>query len=368
MIGYFKAIWVLFTSLTKRFFRDPTALFFTFLFPLLFLFVFGSLYRNNDTSFSIAVINNSDHSFASEFKASLENNEIFSVKNGEINSLDAAREKMGQGELNSIIELPESFGSADLQGVPHGNVKVYYEEAEAQAGQTVASIVQQMLDGFNRELTGQSPPLNVELTSTDTANLSQMDYLIAGLMGFTILSLAIFGMANGFPADKKTGSLRRLRASPLRASQIILATALEYMIIGLISLALLLAVAIMLFDFNMRGDYLTLTVFSIVGIFCLFGFGLAIGGWAKNENQSAPLSNLIAFPMMFLSGVFFPIYLMPEWLQSISRLLPLTPVIDGIRAIVTEGAGLMSLGGEFLVIAIWTVVIYTLAFKVFRWE
>lgn len=368
MTGYFKAIWVLFTSLTKRFFRDPTALFFTFLFPLLFLFVFGSLYRNNDTSFSVAVINNSEHSFATEFKSSLEQNEIFSVKNGEINNLDTAREKMGQGELNSIIELPASFGEPNAGGVPQGNIKVYYEESEAQAGQTVASIVQQMLDGANQQLTGQTPPLNVELASTDTANLSQLDYLIAGLMGFTILSLGIFGMANGFPADKKTGSLRRLRASPLRASQLILATALEYLVIGLISLAMLLAVAIFLFDFHMRGDYLTLTAFSIIGIFCLFGFGLAIGGWAKNENQSAPLSNLIAFPMMFLSGVFFPIYLMPEWLQSISNLLPLTPVIDGIRAIVTENASLLSLGHEFLIIAVWIVIIYAVAFKVFRWE
>lgn len=368
MSGYFKAIWVLFVSLTKRFFRDPTALFFTFLFPLLFLFVFGSLYRGGDTSFNIAVINNSQNEFATSFEESIAKNDVFSVKNGEITSLDIAREKMGQGELSSIIELPPDFGAPNEQGLPQGNAKVYYEEAEAQAGQTVASIVEQMLDGANQQLTGQTPSLKVELTSTDTANLSQLDYLIAGLMGFTILSLAIFGMANGFPADKKTGSLRRLRASPLRASQIILATALEYMIIGLISLALLLLVAILLFDFQMRGSYLTLAVFSIVGIFCLFGFGLAIGGWAKNENQSAPLSNLIAFPMMFLSGVFFPIYFMPEWLQSIARLLPLTPVIDGLRAIVTENAGLLSLGREFLIIAVWTVIIYAVAFKVFRWE
>lgn len=368
MSGYFKAIWVLFVSLTKRFFRDPTALFFTFLFPLLFLFVFGSLYRNGDTSFNVAVINNSQHEFASSFQESIEQNGVFSVKNGETSNIDIARDKMGQGELSSIIELPADFGATNEQGLPQGSVKVYYEESEAQAGQTVASIVQQMLDGANQQLTGQTPPLKVELTSTATANLSQIDYLIAGLMGFTILSLGIFGMANGFPADKKTGSLRRLRASPLKASQIILATALEYLILGLISLALLLVVAIFMFDFHMRGDYITLAVFSIIGIFCLFGFGLAIGGWAKNENQSAPLSNLIAFPMMFLSGIFFPIYLMPEWLQSIARLLPLTPVIDGIRAIVTENAGLLSLGNELLIIGVWTVVIYAVAFKVFRWE
>ena len=89
-----------------------------------------------------------------------------------------------------------------------------------------------------------------------------------------------------------------LRATPLRASQLVLATALQYMIVGLLSVASMFLVATILFDFSMRGSYLALAAFAVIGIFCLFGFGLAIGGWAKNENQSAPLSNLVAFPMM----------------------------------------------------------------------
>lgn len=368
MIGYFKTIGVLFFTLTKRWFRDPTALFFTFLFPLLFLFVFGSLYRNDTVSFDIAVINNSEQQFAQEFAKGLAASEVFSVKNGEINTLADAQERMGRGELDSIVELPEGFGVVRQNGQPEGRAKVYFKESEPQAGQTVASVIQQMLEAENTRRTGQMPPFDVELTSTSTNNLSQLDYLMAGLMGFTILSLSIFAMANGFPSDKKTGSLRRMRATPLRASQLILATALQYMIVGLISLLLVLFVGMLLFDFDMRGNYLSLLVFSVAGIFCLFGFGLAIGGWAKNENQSAPLSNLVAFPMMFLSGVFFPIFLMPDWVQRIATLLPLTPVVDGIRAIITENASLGSLAPEFGLLAAWTAIIYFIAFKVFRWE
>lgn len=100
----------------------------------------------------------------------------------------------------------------------------------------------------------------------------------------------------------------------------------------------------------------------------MFGFGLAVGGWAKNENQAAPLTNLIAFPMMFLSGVFFPRFLMPEWLQGISAFLPLTPFIEGIRHIIVEGQTIFSQGPELALMLLWTVVIYTVAFRVFRWE
>jgi ABC-2 type transport system permease protein len=364
---YFKTIWVLCVMLTKRWFRDPVALFFTFMFPLLFLFVFGSLFRDNDVSFDVAVINRSDTQFATQFVDQTTQNGVFKIKD-DVASFDDAKEKMGHGEIDSIVELPAGFGTVDSAGVPRGNVVVYYEESNPQTGQTVGGIMQQVLDGINREITGQTQPLAVEQKATETTNLTRFDYTFSGLIGFSIMSLAIFGMANGFPADKKTGALRRLRATPLKASQLILATALEYLLIGMLSIVAMFIVGVLLFDFQMRGSYLTLAAFSLLGIFSLFGFGLAIGGWAKNENQSAPLSNLIAFPMMFLSGVFFPIFLMPEWLQTIAHYIPLTPIVEGIRLITTENASLLDLGPELLIIGVWTVVIYFIATKVFRWE
>jgi ABC-2 type transport system permease protein len=100
----------------------------------------------------------------------------------------------------------------------------------------------------------------------------------------------------------------------------------------------------------------------------LFGIGLAIGGWAKNENQAAPISQLVTLPMMFLSGVFFPTFLMPEFLQGITQFIPLTPVIDSIRLILTENASLFDLGPQLAIIVGWTVAIYLIAFRLFRWE
>ena len=100
----------------------------------------------------------------------------------------------------------------------------------------------------------------------------------------------------------------------------------------------------------------------------ILGIGLALGGWARNERQAAPLSNIVTFPMMFLSGTFFPRFLMPEWLQGISGFLPLTPVIDGIRYIVNEGYTITQLGPQLGLMLGWMVVIYFIAFRVFRWE
>ena len=100
----------------------------------------------------------------------------------------------------------------------------------------------------------------------------------------------------------------------------------------------------------------------------LLGIGLALGGWAKNERQAAPLSNIIVFPMLFLSGAFFPRFLMPDWLQNISAFLPLTPIIDGIRLIATEGKHFIDILPQIGLTGAWLVVIYVIAFRVFRWE
>jgi len=365
MKRYIYTVLVLCRTLSIRFVRDKVALFFTMLFPLLFLLVFGALnQRAGGAHFDVAIINHSDTAFAKQFVASTKNNKVLKVYNN-ITSIDQAKERMGRGDLDSILELPKEFGQTNDTGVPTGQVVVYYEESNPQTGQTLAGIIKQSLESTNYKLTGNVDPLTVQQKSTKTAHLTSFDYVFASVLGFTTVSLGIFGMANGFPVEKRTGRLRRLRATPLKASQLVLATALEYLLIGLASTTLMFVVARLVFHFNMRGDYLSFIVFMIFGILLMFGFGLAIGGWAKNENQSAPLANLVALPMM---GVFFLRFLMPDWLDKITGYLPVVPLVNGVRAITTEGKTLFQLGSELLIMGVWTIVIYVIAIKFFRWE
>ncbi|MGE5310006.1 MAG: ABC transporter permease [Sphaerimonospora mesophila] len=351
----------------KRFMRDPVALFFSLAFPLLFLFVFGSIFRNdNGVSFDVAIFNHSETQFAKQFTENISKDKAFKKVN--VASFDEAKEKMGRGEIDSIIELPKTFGQINDHHQPSGNLVVYYNQASPETGQTVAQVMQSVMSGINQEITGQEPLFKVEQKATTTTSLTQFDYMISGLLGFSILSMGIFGLANQLPAEKKNGSLRRVRATPFTRTQLIFGTLIYYGIVGLLSLTLMLVVALTVFNFDMRGDWLQLMIFLIIAIMMMLGFGLLIGGWARNENQSAVLSNAVSFPLMFLSGVFFPRFLMPEWLQGITGYLPLTPVVDGIRYITTEGATLLDLGPQLAIIGIWFVAIYALAIRFFRWE
>ncbi|HSX07264.1 MAG TPA: ABC transporter permease, partial [Candidatus Saccharimonadales bacterium] len=153
-----------------------------------------------------------------------------------------------------------------------------------------------------------------------------------------------------------------------RVWQYFMAQVYSQSVIGLLSVLLMFIVAILVFKLKVTGNILELAIFVIISIITILGIGLAIGGWAKDQNQSAPLTNLIVFPMFFLSGTFFPRFLMPEWLQHVSNYLPLTPVIDGARLMATEGKHLIDIGPQLGLMAAWLVVIYVIAFRLFRWE
>lgn len=359
-------VWTFFIINMRRLFRDRLALFFTFLFPLIFLFVFGSLSHNNSVSLKVAVINESHSQFAKQFVSEINSSKVVKVDKT-VTGFSGANEKMGRGEIDATIELPPNFGDAKA-GVPSGQAVVHYTQNNEQAAQTLVSVLQAQFQGINTRLVKAKTPFTVTSKQTNIHSLSSFDYTFTGLLGFSILGAGIFGPMNVFPELKKMGILRRLHTTPLRVWQYFLSTMMGNAVTGLLSIAVMFIVAMLVFHLKVVGNYFELALFLAFGIIVVLGIGLALGGWAKNERQVAPLGNIIVFPMMFLTGVFFPRYLMPDWLQNITTYMPLTPVIDGARLIATEGKSLLDLGPQLAVMAAWTIIIYAIAFRVFRWE
>lgn len=354
---------------TRRFFRDRLALFFSIGFPLIFLFVFGSLNSGSgDASFNVALINDSDSAIAKEFVQQSKENGVLKVDES-VTTIDEAKDKMSQSQLDATVVLPQNFGAtSEGTDTPSGQAEVLYTQNNAQSGQALASILDAQFKGLNSQFVNVKAPFSVKAEQLNERSLSAFDYTFAGLLGFAIIGMGIFGPVNVFPELKKMGILRRLSTTPLKVWQYFLSTMIGQAIIGLISLAVMFLVAIFVFNLQVVGNYFELALFLMLGIVTILGIGLALGGWAKNERQAAPLSNIIVFPMLFLSGTFFPRYLMPDWLQNISGFLPLTPIIDGIRLIATEGKHFIDILPQLGLIGAWVIVIYFIAFRVFRWE
>ena len=363
---------LIFTKIsTKRFFRDKTAIFFTIAFPLIFLFVFGGIFgKESDVSFNVALINNSKSSFAANFTKNAQKDTVVKV-NQDITSLESAKDAMNKGELDAAIVLPKGFGDIsqkDGKNLPTGQAEILYSQNNEQAAQTLSSVLQAQFQEINKGLVNTQTPFTVKTQQTNERGLSSFDYIFSGLLGFSIIGIGIFGPMNVFPELKKQGILRRLHTTTLRVWQYFLSTMLSQAAIGLVAFAVQFGVALSVFHLKVVGNYFELALFLVISTMMILGIGLALAGWAKNERQVAPLGNIIVFPMMFLSGTFFPRFLMPGWLQTASGFLPLTPVIDGIRLIATEGKHLTQIGPQLGMVGLWLVVIYFIAFRVFRWE
>lgn len=360
-------IWAFFIVNFKRLFRDKTALFFTFMFPLIFLLVFGYANKNGGVTFSVALLNQSSTPVATQTVTQIKHSKVFKVDK-DVHNMSQAKEKMKRSQIDAIIVLPADFGALK-NGEPSGQAQVVFSQNGAQAGQAVQSVLQgQNFARLNAKFVTTATPFSAKAVQLNEKSLTSFDYAFAGILGFTILGSGIFGPINIFPELKKMGILRRLHTTPLRVWQYFLSVMLGNAVVGMLSLALMYVVALKLFNLRVAGNIFELVFFLIFSLLLILGIGLAIGGWAKNERQAAPLANIIVFPMMFLSGTFFPRFGLPVWLQHVTDFFPLTPVIDGARLITTEGLHLTQIGSQLGIMAVWLVVVYAIAFRVFRWE
>jgi ABC-2 type transport system permease protein len=360
-------VWVFFVTNFKRLFRDKTAIFFTFLFPLIFLFVFGGISGHSGISFKVAVVSSSDSQYYKDFMTKADSDKVLKIDK-KITTLADAKERMTRGQLDATIIFPSNFGELK-DGQPTGQAEVLYTQNGAQAGQAVQGFLQtKYFTPVNSGIVKTTTPFVAVPKQLNDKSLSSFDYTFAGLLGFAILGAGIFGPINIFPELKKMGILRRLHTTPLRVWQYFLSIMLGNAVVGLMTLGVMFAVAMGLFHLKVVGNYFELSAFLVFSIVLILGIGLSIGGWAKNERQAAPLANIVVFPMMFLSGTFFPRFAMPGWLQSVTDFFPLTPVIDGARLIATEGKHLTQIGPQLGIMAVWMIVVYFIAFRVFRWE
>ncbi len=243
---------------------------------------------------------------------------------------------------------------------------IVYSNPTSSTSSVVRQVVTGVINGFNLERYGGKSIIGIESTTVNTSQTKYIDFLVPGLIGFSILISPMFAMVNISSEYKKTKLFKQLSLTPLTKMEWLIAKVMWYIFLSAISFVLLVAVGV--FGFQ---AHITLTVwlipFLILGPMLFCSLGMLVGTLSKTTETASVIGNVITFPMMFLSGTFFPLSIMPQYLQTIAHVLPLFYVVEGLNNVMVYGNYVGALIDIAVVIVI-TVIVFVAAAKLFKWR
>jgi ABC-type multidrug transport system permease subunit len=195
-----------------------------------------------------------------------------------------------------------------------------------------------------------------------------VDWLIPGVLGMNMMFSALFGVGYVIVRYRKNGVLKRLKATPLTAFEFLAAQVVSRMGLILAITSLVYLGTDYFIDFSMYGSYLNLLLVLALGAFCLISMGLVVAARVRSEELAGGLLNMVTWPMMFLSGVWFSLEGLQPWVQKLALIFPLTHITEAARAIMIDGAGLAGIAPHLLVLALMSIFFLFLGSWAFRWE
>ncbi len=198
--------------------------------------------------------------------------------------------------------------------------------------------------------------------------IGYVDWLIPGVLAMNMMFSALFGIGYVIVRYRKNGVLKRLKATPLTAFEFLAAQVISRLWLIVTITALIFIGTHLLIDFSMFGNYIDLLIVCTLGAVSLISLGLVVAARTASEELAGGLLNMISWPMMFLSGVWFSLEGLHPLLQKIALALPLTHLIESARAIMIDGAGLADVAGHLAVLAAMTGLFLTAGAFAFRWE
>ncbi len=211
-----------------------------------------------------------------------------------------------------------------------------------------------------------SPLFSLAIEDVQARSQSYLAFLLPGLMAFTLMQLAIAGSGFNIVEYRRKGILKRLFVTPIKPRDFITAIVIARMTIVLVQLTVLLLFC----DFcaGLVGNYATYYLIIALGTFIFLCLGFCLGSIAKTQQSIMAIGNLVIFPQVFLSGIFFPIDSMPAFMQPVANLLPLSFVATAMREIANNGASLLDIVPSLVGIAVWFVLAFLLATRLFVWK
>ena len=345
----------------KIFLRDRQSIFFSLFFPIIFMTVFAFANNGEVDPIKLGIVNNSASEVASDFSQILNDNLLFNVTVGEESIL---RAELVDGDQTMLLILPEDF-DAQSDGA---ELQLLVDAAQVQQLGLIMPLLEQTLISIEREFRNIEPMFTLTIEDVQARSQRYLDFLLPGLMAFTLMQLSIAGSGFNIVEFRRKGILKRLFVTPIKPRDFITAIVLARMAIILIQLTVLILFSVTILDVSIVGNFVSFYLMIILGTFIFLCLGFCLGSIAKTQQAVMAVGNIVIFPQILLSGVFYPIESMPELVQPIASLLPLSFVSTAMREIANNGASLLDITPTLLGIAAWFIIAFMLATRLFVWK
>ena len=350
----------------KLFLRDRQTVFWNFFFPTFMILLFGYVFNTPDVfklDVGIADEDRSQQSFA--LLDALLKIPVLNIEPGASHELRQALEK---DEKKLVVIIPNGYEN-DLKN-RNAQIEILYNPAQQQFLQVLHPLLMEIINRKSWEIAGMPPPIKIESTPIQPLEQGQsyIDFLVPGLIGFSLMATCLFSVGVVVVSYREKGKLRRLAVTPLPKSIFIAGQILKRYIIVLVQAVLLIGISAVLFDVRMVGDPLQFFIALTVGMFAFIALGYSIASVAQTPETASGIANVLFLPMTFLSGVYFSVDGLPDYLQPLIEFLPLTHLVNAIRGIFNNGATLDNFLPELGILAVWMVVCFTFSVRKFKWE
>ena len=328
-MNYRKQFARMFLAQLKMTFREKQAWFWGIFFPIILMVIFMVIFTggsNDDFEAKVAVVDDSPNEMSRMLLEQIRNMSVFNIESGEPVSLEQAEEWVKEKDVDAAIVFSTSAESGTIRLI------VNKEEERGADVQAVSGILDKMVQQANLAAAGAAPvyELQFEAVSSGDDDLKYEDFLLTGMIALSVAQGGLFGMVDMVDMRRK-GLLKRLRMTPARMGLFGLSDVVMRMIFGVFQVVILSLIGVFIFGATLHIHIASLVVCFLIGALTFNAIGYFISSFSKTMEAYMGIANILSFLMMFLSGVFFPLEMMPSWLRPVSHVLPLTYFVDGLR-------------------------------------
>ena len=352
------------------FYRERTTMFFTLAFPIILILVFGTIFMSQDNvSYHLCVQDLDQTTSSAQSINTLELNGQFKITRVDP-AIDAAH-YVRETKVNLVLVIPKGYESSLMERMmlddTNASVTItYIYDPSSSSVPTKIEILNAVLAGINLEMSGTPPFLKSVGRSILTRKYRFIEFFIPGIIAMSVMTLSLFSTVDSDTELRQKGVIRKLSTTPITRTDWLLSSILYQFVLAVLTTVAMLLASRAVFDVSLHIDA-WLPVFILLDVFAFVGIGMILTRFVKEAQSAAAAANSISFPMMFLSGSFFPIELMPGFLQKFAKVLPLYYVNEGLRASMVFVDNVAALK-DAAVIGVFAAVVFVLGIIATRWE